>query len=244
MKPYNKADKTKSEEVTEMFDNIAPTYDSLNHILSWHIDKIWRGNVVKITKKIAPAKILDVATGTGDLALALAKGNPTAQVVGIDPSEGMLSVARTKVERLKLGDRITLHCGAAETLDLEQASFDVASVAFGVRNFGDLQGGLEQMVRALRPGGTLIVLEFSHCSHPLIGPLYRLYSRYVMPFVGGLLSRDRKAYDYLPESIEEFERPAQFLQVMSACGLDECRNHPQFWGVAQIYVGRKVDEVC
>ncbi len=239
MKPYNKENKTKSEEVREMFDNIAPTYDSLNHILSLNIDKGWRRNVVKIVRKLSPADILDVATGTGDLALAIAKGNPTSKVVGIDPSEGMLAVAQRKVSAQGFDEQIELRCGAAESLTAPTASFDVVTVAFGVRNFGDLEQGVGEMVRALRPGGSLIVLEFATCEHWLVAPFYRLYSRYVMPFVGGLLSRDRKAYSYLPESIAEFERPAEFLALMQRCGLEECYNRPQFFGVAQIYVGVK-----
>lgn len=239
MKPYNKADKTKSEEVTEMFDNIAPTYDNLNHILSFHIDKIWRRNVVKIAARQSPSRILDVATGTGDLAIALAKGNPTAQVVGVDPSEGMLSVAQRKVTALGLDKRVELRCGAAESLEADSESFDVVSVAFGVRNFGDLKDGVSQMVRTLHPHGTLIVLEFAVCKNWFVGPLYRLYSKWVMPFIGGLLSRDKRAYTYLPESIEEFERPAAFLSLMEECGLERCYNRPQFFGVAQIYVGKK-----
>ncbi len=239
MKPYNKENSSKSEEVNEMFDNIAPTYDSLNHILSMNVDKIWRRNVVKITKAEGAKRILDVATGTGDLAVALAKGNPQAKVVGIDPSAGMLSVAQRKIERLKLSQSIELKQAAAESLKLDGELFDVVTVGFGVRNFGDLRGGINQMISTLRPGGKLIVLEFASCEHWLIGPLYRIYSRRVMPFIGGLLSKDRRAYTYLPESIEEFERPAQFLELMESCGLKGCYNRAQFWGIAQIYVGEK-----
>ncbi len=239
MKPYNKENKTKSEEVQEMFDNIAPTYDRLNHILSLNIDKSWRKRVVRIVREREPSDILDIATGTGDLAIALAKGNPQSRVVGLDPSQGMLSVAQQKVEAKGLSEQIELRCGAAESLDVADGSFDVVTVAFGVRNFGDLRGGMSEMVRTLRAGGSLVVLEFAICDNWFIAPLYRLYSKWVMPFVGGLLSRDKKAYSYLPESIEEFERPAQFLKIMEECGLKGCYNRPQFWGVAQIYVGVK-----
>ncbi|MFR9523428.1 MAG: bifunctional demethylmenaquinone methyltransferase/2-methoxy-6-polyprenyl-1,4-benzoquinol methylase UbiE [Rikenellaceae bacterium] len=239
MKPYNQENKTKSEEVREMFNNIAPTYDSLNHILSLNIDKMWRRNVVKIAQSLRPRSILDVATGTGDLAIALAKGNPDAKVVALDPSEGMLAVAERKIAKKGLAGRIELVCGAAESLNSADRSFDVVTVAFGVRNFGDLRAGVGEMTRTLRPGGSLVVLEFAVCENWLIGPLYRLYSRWVMPFIGGLLSRDKKAYSYLPESIEEFERPAQFLKLMEECGLQKCYNKAQFWGVAQIYVGVK-----
>ncbi|MFI3285775.1 MAG: bifunctional demethylmenaquinone methyltransferase/2-methoxy-6-polyprenyl-1,4-benzoquinol methylase UbiE [Rikenellaceae bacterium] len=240
MKPYNKENRTKSEEVKEMFNNIAPTYDSLNHILSLNIDKSWRKEVVKIASRAQPSHILDVATGTGDLAIALAKANPQAKIVGLDPSEGMLAVANNKIHSLGLTSQIELQCGAAESLTTLPASFDVVTVAFGVRNFGDLRGGLQQMLEALRPNGVLIVLEFARCEHWLMGPLYRLYSKWVMPTIGGLLSRDKKAYSYLPESIEEFERPTEFLSLMKQCGLGQCRNISRFFGVAQIYVGKRL----
>ncbi len=239
MKPYNKENTTKSEEVREMFNNIAPTYDRLNHILSFNIDKRWRANVVKITKRIAPKDILDVATGTGDMAIALARANELSRVVAIDPSEGMLAVAKRKIEKRGLDSQIELRCSSAESLDANSESIDVATVAFGVRNFGNLRGGVSEMIRTLRPDGTLIVLEFSRCSHWLVGPLYRIYSRWVMPTIGWIFSRDREAYNYLPESIEEFERPAEFLAILEECGLKSCYNRPQFWGVAQIYVGVK-----
>ncbi len=237
MKPYNKENKSKSEEVNEMFDNIAPTYDSLNHILSLHIDKIWRRNVVKIASKGAPTSILDIATGTGDMAIALAKENPAAAIVGVDPSAGMLAVAQRKIEAKGLSEQITLRQAAAEQLGEPSEAYDVVTAAFGVRNFGDLEAGLREMVRTLRPGGKLIILEFAHCTHPIFAPLYRFYSKWVMPTIGGLLSRDKRAYNYLPESIEEFERPAQFLEIMERCGVKECYNRSQFFGVAQIYVG-------
>ncbi len=241
MKPYNIENKTKSEELREMFNNIAPTYDKLNHILSFNIDKIWRRRVVKMTQRCAPRDILDVATGTGDLAIALAKGNPEARVVGLDPSSGMLEVARTKIERAALSEQISLIEGSAEESPIGSECYDVVTVAFGVRNFGSLERGLEQMIAALRPGGELIVLEFSKVENRLFAPLYRLYSKWVMPTVGALLSRDRKAYDYLPESIEEFERPQQFIALMERCGLKGCQNHSQAMGVAQIYIGKKID---
>ncbi len=239
MKPYNKANATKSEEVREMFDNIAPTYDKLNHILSLNIDRVWRGNVVKIATKSSPAHILDVATGTGDLAIALARKNTTAKIVGADPSGGMLKVAEQKVKALELDKTIELKQTNAEVMAFDSESFDVVTVAFGVRNFGDLKGGISEMMRVLRPGGKLIVLEFAACKTPLVAPLYRFYSHKVMPRIGALLSKDKSAYTYLPESIEEFLAPKEFLSVMSECGAVNCYNRPQFFGVAHIYVGEK-----
>ncbi len=239
MKPYNNDNRSKSEEVSQMFDNIAPTYDSLNHILSLSIDKRWRRNVVKIAGRCTPSAILDVATGTGDLALALSKKIPTASIVGVDPSRGMLAVAERKVAAAGLSDRITLRHDSAEQLHEPSQSYDVATVAFGVRNFGDLEGGLREMIRTLKPGGTLIILEFSRCTHPIFAPLYKIYSKWVMPTIGSLLSRDRKAYQYLPDSIEEFASPNELLAIMDRCGVSNSYNRPQFFGVAQIYVGVK-----
>ncbi len=240
MKPYNLENKTKSEEVRDMFDNIAPTYDRLNHILSFNIDKMWRRNVLRIARRHSPSAILDVATGTGDLAIALSKGIAGATIVGVDPSEGMLKVAQQKINKESLGDRITLQCGSAESLEAEDGTFDIATVAFGARNFGDLKKGISEMSRVLRPGGKLIVLEFSTCDNPVVAPLYQLYSHTLMPFIGGLLSKDKSAYNYLPESIEEFASPEEFIPLMEECGLCRCTNRPQCFGVAQIYIGEKI----
>ncbi len=240
MKPYNKEGSTKSDEVREMFDNIAPTYDKLNHILSFNIDRVWRRNVVKIASKQRPKRILDIATGTGDLAIALARANREADVVGVDPSQGMLAVAQKKVDMLNLERPITLKCSSAEMLGEKKASYDVVTVAFGVRNFGDLKLGVSKMLEVLRPGGKLIVLEFSRCRTPLVAPLYRLYSKHILPRIGAMLSRDESAYVYLPDSIEEFASPAEFLALMEECGAVNCYNRPQFFGVAQIFVGEKL----
>ena len=239
MKPYNKANATKSEEVREMFDNIAPTYDKLNHILSLNIDRLWRRNVVKIASKSSPASILDLATGTGDLAIALSRKNADAKVVGADPSGGMLAVAQRKVEALGLSKSIELMQTHAEAMEFDSERFDVVTVAFGVRNFGDLRGGIKEIMRVLKPGGKLIVLEFAKCKTPLVAPLYRFYSRHIMPRVGALLSKDKSAYTYLPESIEEFLAPAEFLALMRECDAVSCYSRSQFFGVAHIYVGEK-----
>lgn len=241
MKPYNNEGVSKGEEVRQMFDSIAPAYDRLNHILSAQIDKIWRRRVVQFVRGVVPTKpqILDLATGTGDLAIAMLSGINDAQVVGVDPSEGMLDVARRKVAALGVEQSILLRQESAEALSFEGGVFDVVTVAFGVRNYTDLEAGLREMVRVTRPGGWIVVLEFSTPPNRVFRAFYQLYSRYVLPRIGALLSRDRKAYEYLPASVEEFASPSQFVELMGRVGLSNCRAESQSFGIAQIYVGQK-----
>ncbi len=239
MKPYNREQSTKSEEVKEMFDNIAPEYDRLNHILSVQIDKIWRRRVVKIVERFAPHEILDLATGTGDLAIAMARKIESARVIGIDLSEGMLAVAKRKVEDAQLDSRVELKCGVAENIELADESVDVVTVAFGVRNFGDLRGGLEQMARVVRRGGHIVILEFSTPDNPLFRWFYNIYSRRVLPWIGGLISKDRRAYEYLPASVEEFPEPPQVVELMRSVGLTECQVRSQSFGIARIYIAKR-----
>ncbi|MBR4995001.1 MAG: bifunctional demethylmenaquinone methyltransferase/2-methoxy-6-polyprenyl-1,4-benzoquinol methylase UbiE [Alistipes sp.] len=238
MKPYNSS-KTKKEEVQQMFDNIAPTYDKLNHIFSLSIDKLWRRRVVRLVRRMRPQRILDLATGTGDLAIALAKRIDKANIMGIDLSENMLAVAAEKISRQGLDDHIVLYQGDAENLDVADGVLDVVTVAFGVRNFGNIEGGLKEILRALNSGGHIVILEFSTPRNPLVRFAYRLYSNHIMKPVGGLISHDRKAYDYLPDSIEEFPDPESFLEIMRRCGFEECTRRNLSFGIAQIYVGRK-----
>ncbi len=240
MKPYNREESTKSEEVKEMFDNIAPKNDRLNHILSVQIDKIWRRRVVKIVKGFSPSEILDLATGTGDLAIALARRIPESKVVGIDLSEGMLAVARGKVDALALGERVELRCGVAENIELPEGSVDVVTVAFGVRNFGDLEGGLREMVRVTKRGGHIVILEFSTPDNPIFRWFYNIYSKRILPFVGGLISKDRRAYEYLPASVDEFPVPSKVVEMLESVGCGECRVRSQSFGIARIYVGTKL----
>lgn len=240
MKPYNREESTKSEEVKEMFDNIAPEYDKLNHILSVQIDKLWRRRVVRIVERFNPHEILDLATGTGDLAIALARKITTTKVIGIDLSEGMLAVARDKVSASKLNERVELRCGVAESIELQDESVDIVTVAFGVRNFGDLRGGLSEMTRVVRRGGHVVILEFSTPENPIFRWFYNLYSRHILPFIGGLISKDRRAYEYLPASVDEFPAPQKFVKMMESVGLGECRVLSQSFGIARIYIGCKL----
>lgn len=238
MKPYN-SQKTKKEEVQQMFDNIAPTYDKLNHILSLSIDKMWRRHVVRKVRRMKPEKIMDLATGTGDLAIKMAKAMPKAKIMGVDLSEKMLAVAAEKVRRKGLDDHIALYQGDAENLDVTDGVLDVVTVAFGVRNFGNLEQGLSEIMRSLRSGGHIVVLEFSTPRNWLVRKCYQFYSNHVMKPVGGMVSKDRKAYDYLPDSIVEFPDRERFLDIMQRTGFVECRRFSQSFGIAQIYIGKK-----
>ena len=238
MRPYN-TEQTKKEEVREMFDRIAPTYDMLNHTLSLNIDRLWRRRVVRLVRRFAPRRILDVATGTGDLAIAMARRIRGTQVLGVDLSEGMLDIARRKVAEAGLDGRVVFDTGDAERLFVSDSAVDVATVAFGVRNFGDLDAGLRDIARTLREGGRIVILEFSTPRNPLARAFYGFWNRRVLPRVGGMVSRDRKAYEYLPESIGEFPAPERFLEMMSRAGFRNCKARSQSFGIAHIYVGEK-----
>lgn len=239
MKPYNQQ-QTKKEQVEAMFDNIAPSYDRLNHILSFQIDRLWRNRVVRIVRRHTPQRILDVATGTGDLAILLARKIKGASVVGVDLSEEMLNVARRKVHSEGLDSRILLEKGDAEGLTtIASDSVDVATVAFGVRNFEDLEGGLREMHRALKRGGKIVVLEFSTPRNRLIRWVYAQYSHHLLPAIGGLISKDKQAYIYLPESVDEFPSPERFSAILESVGFSAVRRYSQSFGIAHIYEATK-----
>ena len=239
MKPYNQQ-QTKKEQVEAMFDNIAPSYDRLNHILSFQIDRLWRNRVVRIVRRHTPQRILDVATGTGDLAILLARKIKGASVVGVDLSEEMLNVARRKVHSEGLDSRILLEKGDAEGLTtIASDSVDVATVAFGVRNFEDLEGGLREMHRALKPGGKIVVLEFSTPRNRLIRWVYAQYSHHLLPAIGGLISKDKQAYIYLPESVDEFPSPERFSAILESVGFSAVKRYSRSFGIAHIYEATK-----
>ena len=238
MKPYN-TDQTKKEEVREMFDNIAPKYDLLNHTLSMSIDRVWRRRVVGEVRRAKPGRILDVATGTGDLAIAMARRIRDVQVLGVDLSEQMLAVARRKIEARGLDGRIVLDRGDAERLAVADASVDVATVVFGVLNFGDLVAGLRELARTIKPGGKVVILEFSRPRNRVFRALYEFYSYKILPRIGGLVSRDKRAYEYLPASVGEFPAPEEFMAMMARAGFRNCRARSQSFGIAQIYIGER-----
>lgn len=235
MKPYNE-EQTKKEQVEEMFDSIAPTYDKLNHILSLNIDRIWRRRVMRIVRRSKAVKIMDVATGTGDLAIAMAKRVDRTQILGVDLSEEMLAVARQKVQKQGLEERIMLEKGDAENLTMvADGSIDAVTVAFGVRNFENMERGLREMWRTLRDGGKLVVLEFSIPKNRFIRWIYAQYSHRIIPRIGSLISKDKRAYIYLPESVDEFPSPEHFTEMLHEAGFKSVKRRSQSFGIAYIY---------
>ncbi len=227
------------DEVQQMFDNIAPTYDRLNHILSLDIDKWWRRKVVRIVRGTKAKRILDLATGTGDLAIALARKIKGSSICGVDLSAEMLAVARAKVERCGLDERITFEQGDAEHIELPDASVDAATVAFGVRNFEHPEACLAELARVIRPQGHLVILEFSNPRTPVVRWLYRLYSHTVLPMVGGAISNNREAYEYLPKSVDRFPSPEEFCRAVQRAGFERPRTRCLSLGIAYIYIAKR-----
>lgn len=227
----------KKEQVNQMFDSIAPRYDFLNHFLSLGIDRRWRKKMVKIVKADQPQILLDVATGTADMVIALNKGGvPT--IVGIDLSEQMLKVGREKLA--KRGLDIELIQGQAEQLPFDDGSFDAVTCAFGVRNFADTLGGLTQMCRVLRGGKKCYVLEYSKVEKATLwSSIFNLYFRYILPVVGGWISGNRAAYSYLPDSVEQFAAGEKFCVLMAQAGFMNCNYRTMLGGLVTIYVGTK-----
>jgi len=229
----------KKRQVAAMFDAIAPRYDLLNRILSAGIDRRWRRRAVEMIAPEQPRRVLDVATGTADLAIEVARRLPVERVVGVDIAESMLQVGRQKVDRLGLSERVVLRRGDAEKLPFSDAQFDAVLVAFGVRNFENLERGLRESYRVLRPGGVLVVLEFSRPRTPVIRTLYRWYAHHVLPRIGAWLSRDEGAYRYLPASVEAFPDGPDFLRRMEKVGFHDLQWKPLTFGIASLYRGRR-----
>ncbi|MBL9024050.1 MAG: bifunctional demethylmenaquinone methyltransferase/2-methoxy-6-polyprenyl-1,4-benzoquinol methylase UbiE [Myxococcales bacterium] len=221
-----------------MFDRIADRYDLLNRIISLGIDGSWRRKTVRALGLGDDAHVLDVATGTADLALEIAGHAPSAHIVGLDPSEGMLAVGRKKVDRAGLTDRVSLVVGDAMSLPFEDATFDAITIAFGIRNVPDRPKGLEEMLRVTKPGGTLAILELSEPEGGVMGSLAKMHVHTIVPFVGGLLSGSQE-YRYLQRSIAAFPPADQFGQIMHKAGWEVERIEPLTFGVAHLYVGRK-----
>jgi demethylmenaquinone methyltransferase / 2-methoxy-6-polyprenyl-1,4-benzoquinol methylase len=236
--PYRHSDKGKKEQVAEMFDNIAPKYDFLNHFLSFGIDKLWRRRAIRLLANQSPAKILDVATGTGDFAIESLKTG-AGEIIGVDISEEMLAVGRVKVKALGVEHKITLLKGDSEALLFKDNFFDVVTVAFGVRNFENLSKGIDEFYRVLKPGGMVCILEFSKPGKFPVKQFYTLYSFYVLPFMGRLFSKDKSAYRYLPESVENFPDGMDFLNVLIKSGFNQTMQLRQTFGIATIYTGYK-----
>lgn len=239
--PYHTAD-DKKEQVEQMFDNIANRYDLLNSILSLGIHKGWRKKCVRLLEAKKPKNILDVATGTGDFAIACAVLKPE-RVIGVDISEGMMKYGREKLKQLGLNALISLEQGNAETLDFEDNSFDAIVVGFGVRNFQNLEKGLANLFRILKPGGMLVVLEFSYPRNVVVKGLYNFYFTYITPLIGRMLSKDIRAYSYLTESVKAFPNNENFTAIMDGIGYTKTDYETLSLGVAAIYTGEKAKTV-
>lgn len=238
--PYKHSEQSKKGQVEEMFNNISPKYDLLNHLLSFNIDKIWRKNTIKKLRKKKPSLVLDIATGTGDFAVAASKIKE-AKIVAIDISAGMLEVGRKKIEKKGLSDIIELQKADSENLPFEDEKFDAAIVGFGVRNFENLEKGLSEILRVLKPGGVFYVLEFSKPGKAPFKQIYKFYFTRVLPFIGRMVSKDSRAYTYLPESVNEFPDGERFLTILAEVGFENNRSFPQTFGIASIYEAFKAE---
>ncbi len=236
--PYNDKSRSKKEQVTEMFDTISGNYDGLNRVISFGIDVKWRKKVVKLVHKIRPQKILDVATGTGDLAINLAKTG-AKEIVGLDISSGMLEVGKTKIKSKNLDTTINMIIGDSEDLPFEENYFDAITVAFGVRNFEHLEKGLSEIFRVLKPGGLFVVLETSVPTKTPFKQGYKFYTTTILPIVGRVFSKDRSAYSYLSESAAAFPYGEAFNNILRKIGFIDVEDNPQTFGVATIYKATK-----
>jgi len=236
--PYTGSLATKSEQVGKMFDDISPSYDFLNHTLSFGIDKLWRKKVVKLVSANHPDSILDIATGTGDLAIAFAKTS-TKTITGVDISEGMLKIGREKVLAKGLQDKIVLEQGNSEFLRFADNSFDAVTVSFGVRNFENINKGLNEIYRVLKPGGTLTILEFSHPGSFPMKQLYHIYFTIITPALGRVVSKNPRAYSYLHESVAAFPSGQDFINILKETGFNNTSWKALTLGISTIYSGRK-----
>ena len=225
--------------IAAMFDRISPKYDALNHLLSFNIDKVWRRKTAKTVSKSHPKTILDLATGTADLAIALAKRNPQAHIIGMDISKKMLEIGKEKVKRQHLENQIELRLGDASSLPIEDAYFDAVTVAFGVRNFEDLSKGLSEIARVTKSGGRICILEFSMPERLPIKQLYRLYFKHFLPRIGKWVSKDEHAYSYLPQSVERFPKPNVFFQMLAEKGMENGMAKALSFGIATLYTSTK-----
>lgn len=238
VKPYSDSELTKKQQVEQMFDNISGNYDLLNRILSMGIDVSWRKKVVKSVQNQNPSTILDIATGTGDLAIAMAKATQ-AKITGFDLSAGMLEVGKRKVSEEKLDNRIEMIQGDAENMPFDDNSFDVITVAFGVRNFENLKKGLDEIYRVLKPGGKFIILEFSQPESFPMKQLYNFYSKNILPRIGKRISKDQSAYTYLPDSVKAFAYGEEMKNILKSSNFVQPFDKKLTFGIASIYESLK-----
>ena len=238
VKPYKAEDLSKKEQVALMFDNISPKYDLLNHLLSLGIDIQWRKKAIKLLKPNSPKIILDVATGTADFAIQALSIKPE-KVIGVDISDGMLEIGREKIRKKNLDHLISLKNGDSERLQFKDNKFDAVIVAFGVRNFENLEYGLSNMYRVLRKGGKVVILEFSKPASFPFKQIYNFYFKSILPIIGNLISKDNAAYTYLPESVQAFPQGSKFLEILKRTGFNQTECIPLTFGICSIYSGIK-----
>ena len=236
--PYKDSEQQKKLQVEQMFDNIAPKYDFLNHFLSLGIDKLWRKKAIRILSGYQSDYLLNVATGTGDFAIAAAKLNPK-KIIGFDISEQMLQVGQLKVNRLGLDRMIEFRKGDSEAMPFQDEQFDAITVAFGVRNFQNLEQGLSEFYRVLKSDGVAIILEFSKPKHFPMKQFYLFYFFRILPFIGRLISKDNSAYSYLPKSVMAFPDDEKFLSILQKTGFSQTRQKRLTFGIATIYIAQK-----
>ena len=237
--PFKNSTDSKKKQVEKMFNNIAYRYDFLNHFLSAGIDIGWRKKTIKQLKSLDPKIILDVATGTGDMAILSTKILNAEKIIGIDISDGMLDIGKKKIEKLGLQDTIEMLKGDSETILFDNNSFDAVTVAFGVRNFQDLELGLSEIKRVLKPGGKLVVLEFTKPKTPIIKNFYQLYLDVITPWIGKVISKNNNAYQYLNESVQKFPEGKDFVHILNKLGYKNASCKTLSLGISSIYCGEK-----
>lgn len=238
IKPYDNT-RSKTAQVEQMFNSIAPAYDFMNRAMTLGIDRLWRRKAVGMVAATGPVHILDVATGTGDLAVELCRRIPAASVTGVDLSEEMLRIGREKMEKEGLTSRVTLRKADCLDLPFPDGTFDAVTVAYGVRNFEHLDKGYAEMARVLKPGGMLCVIELAVPTSKLVRPFYNMYTRHIIPAVGRMVSSDSRAYTYLPESIAAMPQGPRMLALMEGAGLTQAHLTPLTFGVCAIYTANK-----
>lgn len=237
--PFKDSELSKKQQVADMFNSIAFRYDFLNRFLSGGIDIYWRKKAIRELKALNPSRILDVATGTADVAIMMTRYLHPGKITGIDISAGMLEVGRKKIERLKLSDKIELLSGDSESIQFPDNTFDAVTVAFGVRNFEHLEKGLQEMLRVLKPGGRLVILEFSKPRQRSFKSLYNIYLKLVAPGIGRWISKNRQAYQYLNESVKAFPEGNDFIEILNRTGYSNTSLQTLSLGICSIYCGSK-----
>lgn len=236
--PYKNSNLGKKEQVAEMFDKISKNYDGLNRVISLGIDVSWRKKVVKLISENNPKHILDIATGTGDLAIMMSSLQPN-KIIGLDISQGMLDVGKQKIDKANLSDKIEMIVGDSENMPFENDTFDAITVSFGVRNFENLNKGLTEILRVLKPGGKFVVLETSNPTKFPFKQGYKLYTNLILPLIGKIFSKDKIAYSYLSETANSFPFGQDFNNILLKNGFKNADNIPVTFGVASIYTSTK-----